>query len=343
MRNDLARHFSKVQRAIQRGQDPLEAAFELTNLAAALDDRIRGSAPLNARRLGALRHDVLSERETVLAQANRQRLSRAHSAVDAALGTPRSASVALDSAGNADADRALATTAAHMRQLASQLREALEGAGQDASPELVDLAISLKPATDTLRHASVEARWPSAAAAGRADVGHTVARVGRLAAETLRAEASVRALPPGIPVEDAPSALLWLIADLTVTLRSAGRIGPLGSPTDPGVAARDAADNIVTTFRRWRPRIRGDNGAAIGRAVLTAGFASAWAGLSTIILNDDDACGQRSRLQPTPPGLEGAAEAEPPDVNNSPAIVAAVASTGIERSRTFGVPQVLTR
>jgi hypothetical protein len=146
----------------------------------------------------------------------------------------------------------------------------------------------------------------------RADVGYSAARLAFVASEALRAEAIAPLIPAGAPVPDVPRSLLWLIADLTVRLRTAGRIGPAGSPTDAGLAARDAADLVVTTYRRWTPRLRGARVAAMTRLAVTVAYATTWAGLSTVVLDDDDGCGCPASVPPRPPELSDAAAVELP-------------------------------
>lgn len=241
-----------------------------------------------------------------------ERLRRARQHLSGVLGTPLSASTGPDNEALGDPDRALLTTAALLRQVAAQLDLILRSIDDDATPELVDLALAVPSCVDVTRVAVAMLTWQAQGAAGlrRADVGHAAVRLAFLASEALRAEAVVPLVPAGAPVPDVPSSLLWRIAELTVRLRSAGRIGPTAAPYDAGVAARDAADLVVTTYRRWTPRLRGHAAEAVSRAVVTTAYATTYAGLSTLILGDDDGGGFRASVFPRPPELWDRAAAE---------------------------------
>jgi hypothetical protein len=78
------------------------------------------------------------------------------------------------------------------------------------------------------------------------------------------------------------------------------------------VAARDAADTVVTTYRQWMPRLRGDHATSVARLAVTSAYAAGWAGLSTIAPDDGDGCGRPALLPPLLPALEDAAEAPLP-------------------------------
>lgn len=308
MGDGLSRRLKRLQRQLARGMDAHDAALQLDDLAATITDSLT-SAERRRADLVRLLSEVLALRDVALAEGLtdivRERLARARAVVSVA-GPRISGYAAMDASGGRDADGALHSTVAHLAQLQGQVRDLLLAKGDDASPELQDLAVSLEPASAAARAAQVEAQW-SRTGSRRADVGHSVARVGRCAVEALRADAALPAPPAGVPVQDVPTSLLWLIADLSVALRRAGRIGPHARRHDAGVAARDAADLVVTTFRRWRPRLRGADAEGIASMAATAGYAAAWAGLSTIVPNDDDAAGVHAKLHQRPPGLEGSA------------------------------------
>jgi hypothetical protein len=192
----------------------------------------------------------------------------------------------------------------HLADLALRVHRLL--ADDEAPEELVDFGLAVAVASTALR--AVEHR-----AVARRDAGIAGARVARCAAEALRAHASIAALPTGSPVPDVTGGLLWLICDLSAGLRAAGREGRLARRWDAGVVARDAADLVVTTYRRWRPRLRGDAAVQVALAALTAAHTAAWCGLASIELDDeDDGCGRPVHPVAAPPERWAAAAAEPP-------------------------------
>ncbi len=148
--------------------------------------------------------------------------------------------------------------------------------------------------------------------AHRLDLGHAAARTARCAGEVLRCHTVAASPPWGTPVEDVPASLLILILELSIRLRATGREGHLGRRFDAGVAARDGADTLVTTYRRWRYRLPKGDGQAIAALAVSAAQATCWAGLATLTLSDDDGCGLPSRLPSGPPPMTAAAEASPP-------------------------------
>jgi len=243
-----------------------------------------------------------------------ERLHRARQQIKSALGTALSASTGPDNEALGDPDRALLTTAALLRQVAAQLDSILRSVEDDATPELLDLALAVPSCADVTRVAVAMLTWQAqdASSLRRADVGHAAARLAFLASEALRAEAVVPLAPVGASVPDVPSSLLWRIAELTARLRSSGRIGPTAAPYDAGVATRDAADLVVTTYRRWAPRLRGHAAEAVARAAVTTAYATTYAGLSTLILGDDDGGGCGASVCPHPPELWDEAAAEIP-------------------------------
>ena len=263
-------------------------------------------------RLAQLRTEVLAIRAGLEDEIAAYRLQRARVQLRDVLGTGTSASAGFDNDGIGDPDRALLTAAAHLQHVAAQLDPLMQD--EEATPELIDMAVSVSATVEVTRAAVAALNWhgDGADTRRRADVGYSAARLAFVASEALRAEAIAPLFPAGAPVPDVPRSLLWLIADLTVRLRTAGRIGPAGSPTDAGLAARDAADLVVTTYRRWTPRLRGARAAALTRLAVTVAYATTWAGLSTVVLDDDDSCGCPASVLPRPPERSDAAAVELP-------------------------------
>ena len=182
-------------------------------------------------------------------------MQRARIQIRRLLGTGTSASAGFDNDGVGDPDGALLTAAAHLQQAATQLDPLMQD--EEETPELIDMAVSVSATVEVTRAAAAALNWhgdDEADTRRRADVGYSAAPLAFVASEALRAEAIAPLIPAGAPVPDVPRSFRWPIADLTVRLRTAGRIGPAGSPTDPGLAARDAADLVVTTYRLWTPR-----------------------------------------------------------------------------------------
>ena len=218
--------------------------------------------------------------------------------------------------------RAARAAGRHLGELALRVRDLLDDPG--APVELLDLGVAvvsvmspeLRPARDT---------------------GAAGARVARCAAEALRAHATVAAPPAGTPVPDVPASLLWLICDLSERLRATGREGRLGRRWDAAVEARDAADLLVTTYRRWRPRLRGAGADRVARLAVTAAHAAVFSGFAAIELDDDDGCGRAVSPAATPPSLSAAAEAVPP----SPPPVTVHGDT--VRARREAVEELTTR
>jgi hypothetical protein len=204
----------------------------------------------------------------------------------------------------------------HAEALALQLRSLL--GDDDALDELADLGLATVAAVNTLRVAASRQGHER-------DAGFSGARVARCAAEALRAHATLVALPAGAAVPDVPPTVLWLIADLSARLRATGREGRLGRPWDAGVEARDAADLVVTTYRRWRPRMRGAPTEQVAQLAVAAAQIAVWCGFASIGLDEDDGCERPVTPVVTPPGRSMTAAAEPPAP--TPAMVFADAAT----------------
>lgn len=192
----------------------------------------------------------------------------------------------------------------HVEALALQLRTLL--ADEETPDELVDLAVATAAAVDTMRTLSRRA--------GRQrDAGFAGAHLARTAVAALRAHATLVARPWGAPVPDVPAATLWLIADLSARLRATGREGRLGRRWDAAVEARDAADLLVTTYRCWRPRLRGGRAEEVARVAVAATQTAVWCGFASIDLEEDDGCGvPAAPSPPSPVGTTTACAAPPP-------------------------------
>jgi hypothetical protein len=217
----------------------------------------------------------------------------------------------------AAAGRALGPARQHLAVVCRALRPLLDDT--EAAEELVDLAVAALAAGEALRVASM-------VPVRRRDVGFAGARVARCSAEALRAHATLVALPVGAPVPDVSPGLLRLICDLSARLRTAGREGPSGRRWDAGVEARDAADLVVTTYRRWRPRLRGATADQVAHVAVAAAQTAVWCGFASIGLDEDDACGRAVSPVTSPPGLTMAAAAEPPPAPAPPVCADSAAS-----------------
>jgi len=199
--------------------------------------------------------------------------------------------------------RAAEAARRHLAVLARGVRSLL--ADDDAPDELCDLGLATVTAARTLR-----AVWTPHRPAR--DGGAAGARVARCAAEALRAHATRAAPRGGVPVPDVPDTLLWLICDLSSRLRATGREGPSGRRWDAAAESRDAADLVVTTYRRWRPRLRGSAAETVAGLAVTAARAAVLCGFASIDPDDDDGCGRAVAPASSPPALGATAAASPP-------------------------------
>lgn len=313
MTNSPFRRLASLKARLGAGGDRAPVAVELVALTFEIELALTRANGKRRARLAHLRNDVLAIQAELDEEIAAYRLQRARVQLRNVLGTGTSASTGFDNDGVGDPDGALLTAAAHLQQVATQIDRLMQD--EEATPELIDMAVSVSATVEVTRAAVTALNWhgdDGADTRRRADVGYSAARLAFVASEALRAEAIAPLSPVGAPVPDVPRGLLWLIADLTVRLRTAGRIGSAGSPTDAGLAARDAADLVVTTYRRWTPRLHGARAAAMTRLAVTVAYATTWAGLSTVVLDDDDGCGCPASVLPRPPERSDAAAVELP-------------------------------